>query len=312
MAPGEFGLSYEIFVVNEVITLTSTILQPPSPTVGARQAQTSIPGACYPWCNNCLLEAQANGKTSALCIPGSAFDVSLQQCEECIDVHKSDDSGSFVQIAPQFQQFLDFCDQYSTVVVSTSVTATTTNGAGSVSTVLSSTLSTTVTPRSSAPPSSSPGPHTSVTTIVATTATATAAPYTTTSTVLTTSYSESTVTGTDWSQVTIIMPIGDNITTTIYGSDVSSGATLVLPEAANTSSYLTTLTVTPGSEVSTASTTVSGTASSSALASASASVSATASQFPGAASALRSSSGNVYWRTIGLGLAISLIIMLLP
>lgn len=283
MDPLDFGLSYEIFVIEETITLTATTIRPPSPTIGARQAQTSVPGACFPWCNNCLLEAQAQGKTPALCVPGSAFETSLEQCEQCIEVHRTDDSGSFVQIAPQFQQFLDYCDQFSTVVVTTSVEATTTNTAGSTLTSLSSILSTTVTPRTSS--SILPtGPQTS-------TSTATIAP--TVTTVMSTSYSESTVTGEAWSSATIILPLENNSTTTIYGSDLTDGATLLLPVAQTTGSYISTL--------------GGGTAPVGASSSASAAGSGTTSQFSGTASRSKSFfSDGLHWWTLVLGVVIPL------
>ncbi|KIX00477.1 uncharacterized protein Z518_10617 [Rhinocladiella mackenziei CBS 650.93] len=291
------GSRYQIFVVDEVLTLTSTTIIEPTPTVGARQAQTSIPGACYPWCNNCLLEAQANGKTSALCVPGSAFEVSLEQCEECITYHKTDDSGTFVQIAPQFQQFLDYCDQYSTVAVTTSVTTPTMNAAGSTYSVVSSTFSTTVAPKSSTPLSST-GPQMSVTTTVATTPTSptsvppsstplSESPYTTTATIPTTIYSGTTITGSGWSQVTIIMPVAANSTTTIYGSDLTNSATLVLPESAATSSLVATMTVTPISQAS-----------------------ATPSEFPSAAPTSKFSPGEPYWRMMVLGPIVLLMLAL--
>ncbi|KIW30329.1 uncharacterized protein PV07_06079 [Cladophialophora immunda] len=318
MNPTDFGLTYEIFVVNEVFTLTTTILLPPSPTVAARQAQTSIPGACYPWCNNCLLEAQAKGKTSALCVPGSAFEVSLVQCEQCIDYHKSDNSGSFVEIAPQFQQFLDYCDQFSTVAVTTSVVATTTNAAGSTYSTLSGTLSTTVIPTSSPPPSSPATHPTSVVTIVSSTATPTSAsqPYTTTAIVLTTSYSHVTVSGPAWSQVTIFLPLSDNSTTTVYGTDLKSGgATLVLPTSPTTASHTTTMTVTPGEEVSsgsivTASTSSGHASTTSGSSDASGTTSGSPSAFTGAAAALRPASTDTPLRSTLLGFVIGLAFML--
>ena len=284
MNPLQFGLTYEIFSFSEVFTYTTTILLPPSPTMAARQAQTSIPGACYPWCNNCLLEAQSNGKTSALCVPGSAFEVSLNQCEQCIIYHKNDDTASFVQLAPQFQQFLDYCEQFSTIVISTTVTATTTNTVGSTYSIVTGTIATTVTPKSPTAASSlstTQSRPTSVVTVVASTATVTTIsatsttarspnsttiatppapvssqqPYTTTSTGVTTSYSHTTISGSAWNSITIIMPVG-NSTTTIYGSTMSyENATLVLPTSPTTISYTTTMTITPGTQVSAQATT---------------------------------------------------------
>jgi hypothetical protein len=129
MNPGDYGLSYEIFVESQVITYTytETIIQAPTPVVRARQAQTSVPAACYPWCNNCLLEAQAVGKTPALCANGSAFEVDVNDCEQCIAYHKSDSSGTFVKIAPQFQQFINYCAQLSPSTIVRTATSTLTS-----------------------------------------------------------------------------------------------------------------------------------------------------------------------------------------
>lgn len=127
--PRDYGLSYDIFVATEVITYTSTttILEAPTQAVRARQAQTFVPAACYPWCNNCLLEAQAVGKTPALCVPGSVFEIDVNDCEQCIAYHKSDSTGTFVQIAPQFQQFINYCAQISSTTVVSAATSTHTN-----------------------------------------------------------------------------------------------------------------------------------------------------------------------------------------
>jgi hypothetical protein len=126
MNPRDYGLSYDIFVATEVITYTSTttIIEAPTQAVRARQAQTSVPAACYPWCNNCLLEAQAVGKSPALCVPGSAFEIDMNDCEQCIAYHKSDGAGTFVQIAPQFQQFINYCAQISSTTVGSTATST--------------------------------------------------------------------------------------------------------------------------------------------------------------------------------------------
>jgi hypothetical protein len=126
MNPRDYGLSYDIFVATEAITYTSTttILEAPTQAVRARQAQTAVPAACYPWCNNCLLEAQAVGKTPALCVPGSTFEIDVNDCEQCIAYHKSDNTGTFVQIAPQFQQFIDYCAQISSTTVVSTATST--------------------------------------------------------------------------------------------------------------------------------------------------------------------------------------------
>ena len=126
MNPTDYGLTYDIFVENEVLfqTLTTTIIEQPTGVVRARQAETSIPGACYPWCNNCLIEAQSVGKTPALCAAGSAFEIDMSDCEQCIAYHKSDSTADFVKIAPQFQQFINYCNPVTTTVIVSPTTAT--------------------------------------------------------------------------------------------------------------------------------------------------------------------------------------------
>jgi hypothetical protein len=152
MNPRDYGLSYDIFVATEVITYTytTTIIEAPTPAVRARQAQTSVPAACYPWCNNCLLEAQAVGKSPALCVPGSAFEVDMNDCQQCIAYHRSDSTGTFVQIAPQFQQFINYCAQVSsTTVVSTATSTYTSTPIPIVQTSSSKTLTTLLPPSTS-------------------------------------------------------------------------------------------------------------------------------------------------------------------
>ena len=318
MDPENFGLTYEVFVVTKVYTLMTTIYLPPGPTVAprkartvaARQGQTSIPGPCYPWCNNCLLEAQSNGKTSKLCVPGSAYEVSLNQCEQCITYHKDDSSGSFVDIAPQFQQFIDYCDQFTTVVVTTLETATITNAAGSSYSVATATISTNVVPKSSAStsPQSSPTHPISVATIITSTTTTlplVSSTHVYTETVTTTAYAHSTISGSAWGSITIIMPLGNNSTSTIYGSDLTSdGATLILPVSPQTSTYTTDITIIPSGEVSKISTTASSTK----LQAASSAASSTSSTFTGAASAFQPEN---QLRSAAVGLVVSLAAMLM-
>lgn len=146
MAPTDFGLGYEIFVVTKVIIVTSTFVVPPGATglsppppppadnytgFKARQAQTNIPAPCYTWCNNPMLEVQALGKTSELCQPDSAFLISLSQCRACIDyrvLQNPSDINTFLRIAPQFQQFLDYCAGFVTTTVNGEPTAFATSG----------------------------------------------------------------------------------------------------------------------------------------------------------------------------------------
>lgn len=256
MAPPDFGLTYEIFVVNEAFTVTQTIYHQPTQTVAARQAQTTIPGACYPWCNNCLLEAQSLGKTPALCQPNSAYEVSLGQCEQCISAHKSDSSGSFVEIAQQFQQFLDYCGQFSTIVATVSSTSTSTGPAGStLTTVLSGTSSLAIptgtsvsgttlpiTAPSSAPPSTSV-PSTSAPSSTSAPASSppsvTGSPYITTATVVIPE-AGTTIAGTALAQVTVVLAVGT--TQTSLSSSALSGATVII-QGSGTSTFVDTVTI---------------------------------------------------------------------
>jgi hypothetical protein len=216
MNPNEFGFGYDVFVVEKVQEYTSTSIIPPAaPTLGARQAQTVVPGACYPWCNNVLLEAQSVGKTPALCEPYSAYMTSLTDCELCVVSHADDNVGNFIQIAPQFQQFMDYCDQMI-ANVSTVITRTSTSGSSTFTTEATVT-SITVIPATTATPAGTTIPirpsEVSITTTVPTTYTSVEG--------------ETTLAGSDLAQITIIM-VTDNTTTTMAGSDLQD-ATLVLP-----------------------------------------------------------------------------------
>lgn len=273
MNPTDYGLGYDIFVVDKVLTYTRTSIIPPAaPTLGARQAQTVIPGTCYPWCNNVLLEAQSEGKTPALCEPESAFRASLAKCQTCIAVHADDGVGNFVQIAPQFQQFLDYCEPTTTVSVQGPVT-TTSIIPGSTVTAVVPTTSVTVLPSSEALsvlsslaeattstsalevlPSSAVSSLLSSLSEEATPASSVAvsvissAEITTTATLPTTVTSVeggTTIVGADITQITIIMVVA-NTTSTMGGTDLS-GATVILPGTSTTvltSSYVTTYTST--------------------------------------------------------------------
>ncbi|KAH1296603.1 hypothetical protein KXX11_007797 [Aspergillus fumigatus] len=72
---------------------------------------STVPGACYDECNDAALEVESTGKTPDICNAGSAFNVSLGQCEKCCNTHKTATSASFEQkVLPNFQQFLNFCE----------------------------------------------------------------------------------------------------------------------------------------------------------------------------------------------------------
>lgn len=231
MNPTGFGLSYEIFVVDKAITITSTRIIPPAATAApmpapqnnvtrfrGRQAQTEVPAPCYSWCNNALLEVQTSGKTAKICQPGSAYLVSLDSCRACIDSHRNDDTttDTFLQIAPQFQQFMDYCDGFTTTTMSGTMTATETSGTDTFTTVV---------------------PTSSVTAIPTSDITETEVPSSVPSTVTTdftsTSVSgigpepPSTYTGSEVTSLTVVVPT-EGSATTLSGSDLI-GATLILP-----------------------------------------------------------------------------------
>jgi hypothetical protein len=257
MNPTEFGLTYQIFVIDRVITLTSTTVIPPAPSIGARQFQTVVPAACYDWCNNVLLEAQSQGKTPALCKPGSAFETGLLNCLTCIAKHPVDTVETtlgLARIAPQFQQFLDYCDRtagiqsgtaYITSVPDATTAAVVTSTVVAESTVVVPAVSVTTVVPSSAESSVLAPISVNASSPVAGIGASTV-PITTTATLPTTITSvegASTVAGSELSQVTIIMGSG-NATTTMAGTDLS-GATIIF--AGNmtsilTSSYVTTIT----------------------------------------------------------------------
>ncbi len=259
MNPTQFGLTYQIFVVDRVVTFTSTTLIPPAPSAGVRhrQAQIVVPPMCYDWCNNCLLEAQSVGKTPALCRPESAFETSLLSCLQCIAVHHLDVGNALLQISPQFQQFMDYCDQ-TALVVGTSATVVATVAGEARTSVVPTTSVTIVATLPSAPPASTvvlvssvppppAAPPSSPTTIMTTPVVKSTVPITTTATLPTTVTSlvgGETLTGSQLSQITIVMPAGNNSTTAMAGPDLS-GATIIFAGNSTstlTSSYVTTYT----------------------------------------------------------------------
>jgi hypothetical protein len=139
--PNAFGLSFDIFAVEEIVTkihgkkttittgnwVSQTAIThfPPEPTAttiqwykrGApshrlsKRDETVAPAICYAICNTALLEASRVGLTQALCAPGSTFRQDLDSCQVCIDAHKDDAKQSWrVYLQPEFAQFLEFCD----------------------------------------------------------------------------------------------------------------------------------------------------------------------------------------------------------
>jgi len=111
MNPLSYDLSYDIFFEETVSTYVTTIYPAgatPAPKA-KRQSQLYVPAVCYDECNDAMLEAQQVGKQPSLCQPGSAFEVITSLCELCVHAHTADDTAGFVQVQPQFQQFLDYC-----------------------------------------------------------------------------------------------------------------------------------------------------------------------------------------------------------
>jgi hypothetical protein len=115
--PQIFGLSYSIFRIPD--------LKPGDDHYYTRSSRRSwsklhsresigvstVPGACYDECNDAALEVVSTGKSPEICNAGSAFNVSLGQCEKCCRTHKTATSASFEQkVLPNFQQFLNICE----------------------------------------------------------------------------------------------------------------------------------------------------------------------------------------------------------
>lgn len=261
MNPTDFGLGYEIFIIDQVITITSTYVLPPAATEAAvpapqnnlprfrgRQAQTTIPAPCYTWCNNALLEVQSSGKTPRVCQPNSAYLVTLDSCRACIDTHWADDPAvdTFLQVAPQFQQFVDYCAGFLTTTITGSMTATETSGTDTFTTLVPTT-SVTAIPTSDISEPALP-------TIVTTTVTS---DFTSTSVSGIAPEPPSTYTGSDVTELTVVLST-EGSTTTLSGSDLM-GATLILPARGASQTEV----VTSGSSVYTTEVQVSDAASSS-------------------------------------------------
>lgn len=227
MNPTDFNLGYEIFVVDQVLTITSTYVLPPAATQEAiaapetnatrfkgRQAQITVPQPCYTWCNNALLEVQTSGKTPRVCQPNSAYLLSVQSCRACIDTHRLEDvtGDTFLEIAPQFQQFVDYCDGFVTTTLTSSMTSTETSDTDTFTTMV---------------------PSTTVTAIPSSEITESVIPTTVTSDFTSTSVSgiapepPSTFTGSDVTDLTILIST-EGSTLTLSGTNLI-GATLVIP-----------------------------------------------------------------------------------
>ncbi|KAF4780112.1 hypothetical protein HER10_EVM0009452 [Colletotrichum scovillei] len=128
---------------------------------------TSVPAVCFAQCNDAYIEAQGVGKDPSLCNIVSPFAKDLIDCQVCIGVN-SKNSTSFEDLGPEFQQYLDFCNQVQTVTYA----ATITNLNGDVKLV---TLTKTTTgPINYAPATSTPSSSTSSQSVIPTESTLTA------------------------------------------------------------------------------------------------------------------------------------------
>jgi hypothetical protein len=94
----------------------------------------TVPAMCYNECNNCMLEAERTGKTPRLCQSDSPFQNYLQGCNLCVESH-GDPSGTSLKsyVAPQFQQFIDFCSGSPALADTTSSPGAASQIAGPVS-----------------------------------------------------------------------------------------------------------------------------------------------------------------------------------
>ncbi|KAK1478102.1 hypothetical protein CABS01_03404 [Colletotrichum abscissum] len=70
---------------------------------------------------NAYIEAQGVGKDPSLCNIASPFAKDLIDCQVCIGVN-SKNSTSFGDLGPEFQQYLDLCNQVQTVTYATTIT----------------------------------------------------------------------------------------------------------------------------------------------------------------------------------------------
>lgn len=142
--PNAFGLSYEIFEINEVVTKIdgkkTTILTgdwtsqatishfPPVPTSSAttttkkhhygrgsahllsKRDGSIVPAICYAPCNNAYLEAQQVGKSDALCGSETTFNLTYTRCDTCIANHADDvQLTKRTYLEPKFAQYIGFC-----------------------------------------------------------------------------------------------------------------------------------------------------------------------------------------------------------
>ncbi|KAJ9144808.1 hypothetical protein NKR19_g6340 [Coniochaeta hoffmannii] len=76
----------------------------------SKRDETITPAVCYDTCNDCYLEAQAVGKSPALCAAGSPFNISYTDCNNCINENSGQTKMSTkAYLDPKFAQFINFC-----------------------------------------------------------------------------------------------------------------------------------------------------------------------------------------------------------
>jgi hypothetical protein len=141
LSPFAFGLNFDIFVqevevletvgpngIQTPTTVTTgdwgsqtSITVQPTPDISdppakkakrsiSRRSSGTVPAMCYNECNNCFIEAQATGKISSLCVPGSAFQSLYAACHACVVAHGDTTQQSLKSyVEPEFAQYLDFC-----------------------------------------------------------------------------------------------------------------------------------------------------------------------------------------------------------
>ncbi len=142
--PNAFGLSYDIFAIEEVVTKinghkttittgnwasqTGITHYPPAPTSTitttskhyrrdaalyrlSKRDDTITPPVCYAICNNAYLEAQRVGLTDALCDKSSPFSQMSSNCMTCIGENGLDIKVTLRSyLGPTFEQFWGYCD----------------------------------------------------------------------------------------------------------------------------------------------------------------------------------------------------------
>ncbi|KAJ3942803.1 uncharacterized protein N0V96_007026 [Colletotrichum fioriniae] len=77
--------------------------------IGKRDV-TIAPAICFDNCNNVYIEVQTVGKNPQICLAGSAFQMNLETCRQCV-IDNADDGKETLRlyIEPQFQQWLVYC-----------------------------------------------------------------------------------------------------------------------------------------------------------------------------------------------------------